>query len=58
MKRLIQMLAEKLLNDAVGDAYTLGYLKGLETGRQERPMTCGLAQRDHCSHSYIYDPGQ
>lgn len=54
MKRIIQWLAAPYIQEA----RTEWYLKGLKTGREERPMTCGLSQRDHCSHSYIYDPGQ
>lgn len=34
------------------------YLEGLRSGRDERPMTCGLSAQQHCGHSYLYDPGQ
>lgn len=52
--RLVQRLAARDIQEARGEAY----LRGLYTGRAERPMTCGLSQQEHCGHSYMYDPGQ
>lgn len=53
-KRLVRRLAEGELRRESADAY----LRGLEAGRRERPMTCGLSQAEHCIHSYMYDPCQ
>lgn len=51
-QRLVRWLARKEIQEAESE----WYLKGLRTGRAERPMTCGLTY--HHPDDYMYDPGQ
>lgn len=34
------------------------YLRGLEDGRKEAPMTCGISYAKHHPEDFMYDPGQ
>lgn len=54
MERLLRRLAGRIILEEISKAY----LEGLEQGREERPMTCGISSRNHCVHDYLYDPGQ
>lgn len=56
--RMWRAVVRRLAAVEVRDARQKAYLQGLQTGRAERAMTCGIARADHCVHDYIYDPGQ
>lgn len=56
--RIVRRLIRRLAATAIGEAKAAGYLEGLQVARAERPMTCGVAQRQHHPDDYMYDPGQ